>query len=103
MYCLDIVRGIVSPRAAHSLRILVVRHHVAVVGELLVADAAPAALLCNFFGSSISAFPLAILVLDNLAGDEGLRLFELQASPTWAWEETPARNRKRIHGLGTIR
>ena len=28
-------------------------------------------------------------VLDNLAGDEGLRLSELPVSPTWACEETP--------------
>jgi len=47
MHCLDIVRRIVSPRAAHALRVLVVRHDVVVVGELLVADAAPAALLCK--------------------------------------------------------
>jgi hypothetical protein len=31
------------------------------------------------------------------------RLFEFQVSPTWDWEKTPARNRKRIYGLGTIR
>jgi hypothetical protein len=102
MYCLDIVWGIVSPGAAHSFRSLVVRNDVVVVGELVVTDAAPAGLLCNFSVHQSPHFRPAILVLDNLAGDEGLRLFELHVSPTWAWEVTPARNRKPICGSGTI-
>ena len=45
MCCLDIVRVIVSPRSAHSLRILVVWNDVAVIREFVVADRAYAALL----------------------------------------------------------
>jgi len=45
MCCLDIVRVIVPPRSAHSLRILVVWNDVAVIREFVVADRANATLL----------------------------------------------------------
>ena len=42
---LDIAGVIVTESAAHSLRILVVRHHIVIVRELFVADRAHAGLL----------------------------------------------------------
>jgi hypothetical protein len=45
---LDIVRVIVSPCAAHALRIPMVGDHVVIIGELLVADGAYPGLLSDF-------------------------------------------------------
>ena len=44
MYRLDIIRVIVPPRSAHSLRIPMVRDDVVIVRELFVADRADAGL-----------------------------------------------------------
>ena len=54
MCCLDVVRVIVSPGSAHSFRILMVRHGVVIIGELLVADGANATLLSDL---AIQQFP----------------------------------------------
>src|ERR1700687_1978764 len=54
MCCLDVVRMIVPPRSSHSFRILVVRGHVVVIREVLVADSANPALLHNL---SVQKFP----------------------------------------------
>lgn len=47
MYCLDIVRVVVPPGSTQSLGIPVVRNHVIVVSELLLADRAYPRLLNN--------------------------------------------------------
>ena len=47
MCCLDIVWVIISPSSAHTLRIYVVGDDIVVVGELLVANCADAALLSH--------------------------------------------------------
>jgi len=47
MYCLDIVRMVVSPRSTHSLWIPMVWNHVVVVSELFVADRADASLFAD--------------------------------------------------------
>lgn len=44
---LDIVRVIISPRSAHSLRIPMVRDHVVIVRELFLADRADAGLFSD--------------------------------------------------------
>ena len=54
MCCLDIVRVVIPPRSSHSFRILVVRGHVVVIREVLVADSANPALLHNL---SVQKFP----------------------------------------------
>jgi len=54
MHCLDVVRVIVPPRSAHSLRILVIRNDVVVVREFVVADRAYAALLPDL---AVQQFP----------------------------------------------
>jgi len=45
---------IISPRSAHSFRILVVRNDVVVVGEFFVADGADSALLPHL---AVQQFP----------------------------------------------
>ena len=54
MCCLDIVRVVISPRSAHSFRILVVRNDVVVVGELFVTDGADSGLLPHL---AVQEFP----------------------------------------------
>jgi hypothetical protein len=48
MYCLDIVRVIVSPGPTHSFWIPMVRDQVVIVRELFVADRADASLFSYF-------------------------------------------------------
>ena len=57
MCSLDIVRMIVSPRSAHTFGILMVRHDVVVVGELLVADGTFPVLLDNRPVEKLSHLP----------------------------------------------
>ena len=54
---LDVVGMIVSPRSTHTLRILVIRDNVVVVGEFFVADGANAALLPDFAVQELPHLP----------------------------------------------
>jgi len=75
MCCLDIVWMVVPPSSAHSLRILVVRNDVVVVGELFVADGAYTSLLSDLTVQQLphlswrSKFPIStrvVRILDPL-------------------------------------
>ena len=57
MRCLDIVRMVISPSSSHSLRTLVVRNDVVIVGELLVADGAYACLLSDLHLQQLPHLP----------------------------------------------
>ena len=47
MCCLDIVRVIISPAPTHPFGVLVIRHDVAVIGELFLANGGFPVLLDN--------------------------------------------------------
>jgi hypothetical protein len=54
MHGLDVFRMVISPGSSHSFRVLVVRHNVAAVGKLMVANGALSGLLDDL---SVEQFP----------------------------------------------
>jgi hypothetical protein len=95
MCCLDIVWVIVSPRPAHSFRILVVWDYVVVVGECFMADRAYPTLLPHF---EVHQFPHFCWRSEFSISTRMVRIFDplnSKSDQLWLRQKFPATAGKR--------